>query len=171
MDESPAEIEALQILLDRSYTDAGPHLRDVITPERRVSAQSLASRLQGVRLLTLATVTRDGRPLTGPVDGIFYRGAFHFSSSRDSVRMRHIAHRPQVSATHLPGEDFAVTVHGQATRLDLREPANEGFRRAVLGVYTPTYGPDWETFLDEVAVYARIDASRMFTFQLATPES
>ena len=55
-------------------------------------------------LLALATVTADGRPLVSPVDGIFYRGAFYFGSAPDSVKFRHIRARPQVSATHLPGE-------------------------------------------------------------------
>jgi hypothetical protein len=63
-------------------------------------------------LLTLATVTADGRPIAGPVDGIFYRGAFHFGSAPDSVRFRHIRKRPQVSAVHLPGEELAVSVTG-----------------------------------------------------------
>ncbi|MEJ7804051.1 MAG: pyridoxamine 5'-phosphate oxidase family protein [Candidatus Limnocylindria bacterium] len=70
----------------------------------------MAEQLIGMRLLTLATVTADGRPIAGPVDGIFFRGAFHFGSAPDSVRFRHIGARPQVSATHLPGEQLAVTV-------------------------------------------------------------
>lgn len=55
-----------------------------------------------MRLLALATVTSNGRPVVGPVDGIFYRGAFHFGSAPDSLRFRHIRSRPHVSATHLP---------------------------------------------------------------------
>ena len=117
-------------------------------------------------LLTLATVTSDGRPLAGPVDGIFYRAAFHFGSSPDSVRFRHISHRPHVSATHLPGEEFAVTVHGRAALIDLRRAEHAGFRRTLLGIYVPRYGPEWETFLDSGPVYARIDADRMFTFHM-----
>ena len=31
----------------------------------------------------------------------------------------------------------------------------------------PRYGPDWEQFLDSGPVYMRIDADRMFTFQMA----
>ena len=99
---------------------AGEHLRGIITGERRLSAADLAGRLQGMRLLTVATVTADGRPLAGPVDGYFLHGTFWFSSGRNSVRMRHLAARPAVSATHLPGEELAVTVHGRAELL--REP-------------------------------------------------
>jgi hypothetical protein len=119
-------------------------------------------------LLTLATVTDDCRPIVGPVDGIFYRGAFHFGSSPDSVRFRHIRTRPQVSATHLPGEELAITVHGRAVPVDIRADEGGGFRRALLEVYEPRYGPDWEKFLDSGPVYARIDADRMFTFAMAS---
>ena len=119
-----------------------------------------------MRLLTLCTVTADGRPVAGAVDGIFYRGAFHFGSSDVSVRFAHIRRRPQVSATHLPGEHFAVTVHGTATELDVADPAHAGFRRTLLETYLPRYGTGWEQFLDYGSVYARIDADRMFSFQM-----
>src|SRR5262249_28841657 len=106
------------------------------------------------------------RPIVGPVDGIFYRGAFHFGSAPDSVRFRHIARRPWVSASHLPGEHLAVTVHGRAVPIDVGSPDHAGFRRALLDVYVPRYGEEWENFLDSGVQYARIDASRMFTFHM-----
>ncbi len=165
MRETPDDLKSLQDLLDRSAAGAGAHLRSVITAERRLTAASLSSRLVGMRLLALATVTADGRPLVGPVDGIFYRGAFYFGSSPDSVRFRHIRRRPQVSATHLPGEDLAVTVHGRAVPIALAEPAHEGFRQSLLDIYVPRYGPEWENFLDG-SCYARIDAEKMFTFHM-----
>jgi Pyridoxamine 5'-phosphate oxidase len=165
--ETPEDIRALQDLLDRSYEAAGPHLRRITTPERRVDAVTLAERLTGMRLLVLATVTADGRPINGPVDGIFYRGAFHFGSSPDSVRFRHIRRRPYVSATHLPAEEFAVNVHGRAVQLDIRSPRAAGFRQTLLEIYVPRYGPEWETeFLDSGPMYARIEADKMFTFQM-----
>src|SRR5215218_11487906 len=122
MHESPTDLAALQELLDRSYAGAGPHLLRIHTPERRLSAEQVVERLTGMRLLALATVTADGRPIVGPVDGIFYRGSFHFGSSPDSVRFRHIRARPQVSATHLPGEELAVTAHGTASMVDVKAP-------------------------------------------------
>ena len=166
MHESPAEIEALQELLDRSYARAGAHLLEIHTPDRRLGAELLTERLTGMCLLVLATTTADCRPIVGPVDGIFYRGAFHFGSSPDSLRFRHIRTRPQVSASHLPGEEFAVTVHGRATPIDMRAGTQAGFRQALLEIYEPRYGPKWEEFLDSGPVYARIDADRMFAFAL-----
>jgi hypothetical protein len=101
------------------------------------------------------------------VDGILYRGALYFGSAPDSVRFRHIHRRPQVSATHLPGEHLAVTVHGTAVPIDIRSPRESGFRGTLLEVYVPRYGPEWEAdFLDAGPVYARIDAQRVFTFAM-----
>jgi uncharacterized pyridoxamine 5'-phosphate oxidase family protein len=164
--ETADDLAALQGLLDRSYAAAGAHLRSIITPARRLDAERLASRLDGMRLLALATSTADGRPLVGPVDGIFLRGAFHFGSSPDSVRFRHIRARPHVSATHLPGEEFAVTVHGKAVVVDVRREAGADLRRTLREVYVPRYGPQWEEFLDAGPIYARIEAERMFTFHV-----
>src|SRR3954454_12689251 len=132
MHETEADLDALQELLDRSYAAAGAHLLRIHTPERRLRAEQLAEQLTGMCLLALATVTADGRPLVGPVDGIFYRGAFHFGSAPDSVRFKHIRARPQVSATHLPGEELAVTVHGTATPVGI---SSGGFRDTLLEIY------------------------------------
>ncbi len=166
MHETASDLAALQALLDRSYENAGAHLRSIHTHERRVGAEQLAERLAGMCLLVLATVTEDGRPIGGPVDGIFYRGHFHFGSSPESVRFRHIRERPYVTATHLPREEFAVTVHGRAVPVDVRASENAGFRQALLDVYVPRYGPDWESFLDSGPVYARIEGDRMFAIAI-----
>jgi len=167
MHETPADMSALQGLLDDSMAAAGSHLSSIIVPSRRLSAQQVCGHLTGMSLLALATVTSDGRPLVGPVDGIFYRSSFYFGSSPDSVRFRHIRRRPFVSATHLPGEDLAVTVHGRAVPVDVRSDEGAGFRQTLLEVYVPRYGSEWETFLDSGPTYARIEASRMFTFHMA----
>ena len=165
MHETPADLDRMQELLDRSYAHAGAHLLRIITPERRLDARQVAERLTGMCLLALATVTADGRPIVGPVDGIFFRGAFHFGSSPDSVRARHIAARPHVSATHLPGEQLAVTVHGRAVPVDVGHGSE--FRQALLDVYVPRYGERWgEEFLDSGPAYWRIEAERMFTFHM-----
>jgi hypothetical protein len=166
MNETDEDLAALQELLDRSFASAGPHLLRILTPERRVTAADLVERLTGMRLLTLTTVTADGRPIAGPVDGIFYRGSFHFGSAPDSLRFRHIRKRPHVSATHLPGEEFAVTVHGRAVPIDVSPGGDNDFRQALLDVYVPRYGEEWVDFLDGGPTYARIESARMFTFRM-----
>jgi nitroimidazol reductase NimA-like FMN-containing flavoprotein (pyridoxamine 5'-phosphate oxidase superfamily) len=166
--ETAADLKALQALIDASYAAAGPHLLSIHEPERRLNAEQVSARLTGMRLLALATVTRDCRPIVGPVDGIFFRGAFHFGSAANSARFRHIRSRPQVSATHLPGEELAVTVHGRAVPIDIAAPEHAEFRQTVLDVYVPIYGESWEQeFLEAVSpMYARIAADRMFTFHM-----
>src|SRR6266567_4838802 len=167
--ETAEELGNLQQLLDRSMAGAGEHLRGIITGERRLSAADLAGRLRGMRLLTAATVTADGRPLAGPVDGYFLHGTFWFSSGRNSVRMRHLTARPAVSATHLPGEELAVTVHGHADLFELNGPAGAELRQAMLDHYVPLQGPDFEKWLDGIdGLGARIDPEKIFTFH-ATP--
>ena len=165
--ETPEEISRLQQLLDRSADAAGPHLKGIISGERRLSAEQLCQRLQGMKLLVVATVTADGRPLAGPVDGYFLHGSFYFGSGRDSVRMRHLATRPAVSASHLPGDELGVTVHGRAELFDLKDPAHGELRQAMLDHYLPRQGPEFEVWLDEGdSVGARIVAEKMFTFAM-----
>src|SRR3954467_3062548 len=151
MHENAADLDALQGLLDRSYEAAGPHLLSIHTPARRLTAAPQAERLDGMRLLALATVTADGRPIVGPVDGIFLHGAFHFGSAPDSVRFRHIRARPQVSATHLPGEELAVTVHARATPVDVHAEEGAELRQTLLDIYLPRYGDEWLPILESGA--------------------
>jgi general stress protein 26 len=166
--ETPEEIEELQQLLDRSAARSGSHLRNVITGERRLTAEQVCEKLRGMRLLTLATVTADGRPLSGAVDGYFLRGSFWFSSSSNSVRMRHIAARPAVTATYLPGDALSVTVHGRAEPFSLREDSARAreLRQAMLDHYLPIQGPAFQQWLDsdDTLMAARITAEKMFTF-------
>jgi nitroimidazol reductase NimA-like FMN-containing flavoprotein (pyridoxamine 5'-phosphate oxidase superfamily) len=166
MHERPEDITGLQDLLDRSYAEAGEHLRAIQTPQRRLTAADLAERLQGMRLLVLATVSGAGRPVTGPVDGVFHHGSFYFGTSPNAVRWRHLRRNPAVSATHLPSEDWAVVVHGVAVPVDTSLAHPGGLRTTLLEVYTPRYGPQWEEFLDSGPVYARIEAERMFAFDV-----
>ncbi len=157
MHETAEDLKNLQLLLNRSYEQAGPHLREVVTSDRRVSASRLIDLMAGVQVLTLATVTADGRPLTGAVDGLFYRARFWFGSSPDSVRMHHLKVRPFVSATHTRGESLAITVHGRASILDLEDPVHAGFRSFCI----ETYGKDWDQW-GAPAVYARIEPVKFF---------
>jgi nitroimidazol reductase NimA-like FMN-containing flavoprotein (pyridoxamine 5'-phosphate oxidase superfamily) len=168
VNESPEEIERLQQLLDRSAAGAGEHLRSVITEDRRVSADEMCELLQGMRLLVVATVTADGRPLVGPVDGYLIHGSFYFSSSRDSVRMRHLAVRPALSLTHLPSEELAITVHGRAELFEVSDPRHPELRRAMLDYYLPKQGEAFAEWLDnDDIVGARVVAEKIFTFRLS----
>jgi hypothetical protein len=166
--ETSDELDRLQALLDRSMGTAGPHLLDIIGDERRLDVRQLTQRLEGMRLLVLATVTADGRPLTAPVDGYFLHGTFWFSLGTHAVRTRHLSHRPHVSATHLPDESLAVTVHGTAEVFAIGSGECAALRQAMLDHYLPTQGESFARWMDEVeAVGARIEPEKMFTFSMA----
>jgi uncharacterized pyridoxamine 5'-phosphate oxidase family protein len=160
MHETPEDLAWLQQLLDDSYARAGEHLLSIHTPELRLDAARLAAMLTGVRVLSLATVTAKGEPRVGPVDGIFYRGRWHFGSAQNSVRFRHIRARPQVSAAHTIGEELAVTVHGVAAELDMASEETAEFRATLAEIY-----PGWAQWATGNP-YARIDAKAMFTFHM-----
>ena len=167
MHETGDDVRRLQALLDDSRASMGEHMRGILTPERWLSAEELIDRLKGMKLLTLATVTRGCEPRVGPVDGHFYRGTFWFGSAPDSVRFRHIRERPAVSATHLDGEQFSATVHGTAHLVDMRDAGMSGFRDLLI----EAYGEPWWRDVGESAQFARIDAHRMYTFSMPSDES
>ena len=164
MRETAVDLARLQEVLDASYASAGPHLLSIHTPERRLDAAALAAKLDGMKLLALATVSSAGAPVVGPVDGIFLRGAFHFGSAPNSIRARHIAARPEVSATHLPSEELAVTIHGTAVPVDVNASEGAELRETLLGIYVPRYGESWADMLDGGAVYWRLEPRRIFAF-------
>src|SRR5437667_11202938 len=114
MHETTEDIEFVQEIMDRSHAQGGRHLRAIWTDDQKIPAKELPALLPAVQILSLATVTANGSPRVGPVDGLFYRGRFYFGSAPDSARFRHLRARPQVSAAHLRGEEFAVVVHGTA---------------------------------------------------------
>ena len=127
----------------------------------RLTAPEVAAALPGMCLLALATATQRGEPRVGPVDAFFYRGRFWFGSSPTSARFRHLRTRPAVSATHVPDESLAVTVHGRAGIIDIGSPEHAALRAICLA----QYGPEWNDW-GAGAQYARIDAHAMFTFRM-----
>jgi hypothetical protein len=163
--ETPAELARLQQTLDESAAGAGPHLSGIVSADRRVDAATLCARLTGMRILVVATVTADGRPLVAPVDGYFLHGAWFFSTSPDAVRAHHLTARPAVSATYTPAEEFSVTVHGRAELFDLADPARPEIRQAMLDHYLPTSGEPFRAWVDgNTLVGARIEATKIFTY-------
>jgi uncharacterized pyridoxamine 5'-phosphate oxidase family protein len=170
MYETDADLAWLQSLLDRSYEEAGRHLRSITTPDRRIPAAELGEVLRGMVLLNVATVTAAGEPRIGPVDGLFFRGRLHFGSSRTSARYRHLVARPQVSASHTPGVHLSVAVHGTAHLFSLKDPDAAAFRAYCEEVFVPLYGEMWnELAASDDVFHARIEPAAMFTFRMEPP--
>src|SRR3954464_4645367 len=118
MHETPEDLIRLQDLLDRSRARAGAHLLPIFSEDWRIAAAELALRLGGVQILHLGTVTAKGEPRVGPVDGLFFRGAFPFGTPPDSLRARNIRDRPVVSGSIAHGEELGIILHGRAVEFD-----------------------------------------------------
>jgi hypothetical protein len=165
--ETEAETRALQELLDRSMAAAGPHLREIFAGAR-MPASELVGRMRGMQLLTVATVSRDGRPFAGAVDGYLLHGELWFSSGRDAVRTRHLRRNPAVSATWLPDGSTQLTVHGEVEIVPFDDARAAELRQAMLDHYVPIAGPEWAGFVDELetegAVAFRLVAHRAFGY-------
>lgn len=168
MRESHDELVELQGWLDDGLARGGEHLRDTLPPEWSPPAQEVCDRLQGMCLATLATVTVDGRPIGAPVDGFFVHGRWWFGTAHTAVRLRHIARSSWVSITHVPSEQFAFTVHGTASLVDLTDlsdPRHADVRDVMLDFYLPRHGEGFTANLDGAAQYVRIDPTRVISYR------
>jgi hypothetical protein len=166
--ETPQDLKELQELLDGSYGRAGANLRDIHSQGRHLGAAELSERLQGPRWLVVATVSSEHRPFTAQVDGTFYRGRFYFGvNDACSLKARHLSHNPAISATHVPNDNWVVTVHGSAARVNVGSEGQSGINRVLIDTYKERYGPDWtDDVLTSDSIYFRIEPERMFALDL-----
>ena len=124
MQETPADLERLQAVLDRSMERAGPFLRASFEmPARSLSAAQLAARLHGSLTVALATVTARGEPRVAPIAAFLLRAVFYIPTVAEAARTRHLMRRPAVSLTYFEGIELAVIVHGRAAVVPEPDPA------------------------------------------------
>jgi uncharacterized pyridoxamine 5'-phosphate oxidase family protein len=165
MFETEAEMTALQALLDTSMKPAGDHLRGIVTDERLLSALQVATYLQGVKHVTLATVNSKGEPIAAPLDGWFLHGKFIVSTGSGSLRLKHIRARPAVSACHLDGDNVGIWVHGTARILERGEALEREYDEAA----TKQYGSSPYSWGEDIAIMV-IEPRVMFAYAFA-PEN
>lgn len=153
---------ALQALLDESYAGAGGHLRSIIHDGRALSAEDLVAYLVGVRHFVVATVGASGEPLTSAADGLFLHGRLWFTSSADSVKVRHLEARPAVSASHVVGDTVGVFIHGRARVVRGATPE----AAALAPTWREVYGSTPEDWVDTPgeARFVEVVARRVFTY-------
>ena len=159
MFETDDDLARLQTLLDASHARSTEHLRSIIHGDRRLTAAHVAGLLTGMKVISVATVTASGEPRISALDGHFLHGRWCFTTSGTAVKARHLAARPDVSATHLRGDDFGVFTHGVAQRL---RRGDDGF--AELDEHlTSLYGASPSTWADDIA-YLRIEPRWMVAY-------
>jgi hypothetical protein len=163
MNETTAELAALQGLLDASAGSRKRHLTDIIEPGRQLSAEQLSADLRGVLVLNVATVTAHGEPRLSAVDGHFIHGHWYFSTASSAVKAVHLAARPAVSVGYTPRDGYGVWAHGVAVAL-----AGTEYER--LDAYlSAIYGQPLSSMADGIEIF-RVDAHWMIGFAMGTDE-
>lgn len=160
--ETAEELTALQNLLDASFELASEHLRTIMTPERRLTADRVIAELPSPAVLNLATVTAAGEPRLSAVDGHFLHGRWYFTTDAGSPKARQLRARPAVSASFTPRDGFGVFCHGRAVLLDGAE------KKMLRDHFTTTYGDDPENW--GTIAYVRLDATWLVAFAMTDEE-
>ncbi len=160
MRESEAEIRELQAVLDRSVEVAGSHLRRIFgPPEHSLSAAELVRFFVGRRQIAVATVTARGEPRVSPVDALLLHGRFHFGTSSEAARIRHLRARPAISLNYFERDELAILVNGAATLIEFGQPGFAEIDAEFLSVYGGT--PSTE---EEGSVFVRVEPAAIHTF-------
>lgn len=163
MRETPDELAALQQLIDASFATASEHLRGIMEPKRRLTAERIVADVPSPAVLNLATVTRRGEPRLSAVDGHFLHGHWYFTTAGDSPKARQIAARPAVSASYTPRDGYGIFCHGDATMVEGDE------RQMLIDHCTKVYGRSPETFGEGIA-YVRIEPAWLVGFAFSEEE-
>jgi hypothetical protein len=158
------EIRTVQELLDASFARASEHLRSIMTPERRLTAERLVAELPCPAVLNIATVTARGEPRISAVDGHFLNGHWYFTTAGDSPKSVQLAARPAISAAFTPRDGYGVFCHGQAVAL----PAGPE-RTMIAEHFAEVYGQSFEEFGPDISC-ARIDADWLVGFAMTAEE-
>ncbi|GAA3385152.1 pyridoxamine 5'-phosphate oxidase family protein [Cryptosporangium minutisporangium] len=162
MRETPADLRAIQDLLDASLARSTSHLRSIVT-ERTITAEQLTRVLTGMCTLALSTVTAKGEPRISGVDGHFLRGKWYFGTARTAAKARHLAARPAASVAHLRGEDLGVFTHGTVEILNPADGEPAADWPDLLAYFKDFYGStafDW----DNEVVYYRLQPHWMVVY-------
>lgn len=163
MYETPEEVDALQQLVDASFAAASDHLRGIMEPQRRLTAQQMIADVPSPAVLNVATVTRNGEPRISALDGHFLHGRWYFTTAGDSPKVVHIRSRPSVSASYTPRDGYGIFCHGDARLVEGDE------KQMLIDHCTRVYGRSPETFGDGIA-YVRIDPKWFVGFAFSEQE-
>jgi len=149
MYETLVEIEQLQALLTASRERGTSHLQQIISDDHSLSAEELLPRLEGMRVLSLATVTAKGEPRVSAVDGHFIHGSWTFGTDGRSAKARHLAARPAVSAAYIDGERLGFFTHGSVEPLDEADPLFD----EIIEHWTRHYDSDPRSWGDDIRMF------------------
>ena len=157
MFETDAEVHELQQLFDRTLRTANPHMRSIVTPERRLTARQVVTYLHGTKHVAFATVDED-EPRASPLDALFIRGRFTMSTGRRATKVRHLRSNPACSAVHMDGDRIAVVANGHVEWIEREHPDHD----LIHGAWADNYGSDPYTWGD--VVFFRLNPVTMWAY-------
>lgn len=157
MFETDEEIAELQQLFDRTLRVANPHMRSIVTPDRRLTAQQVATYLQGTKHVAFATVD-EGEPRASPLDSLFIHGRFTMSTGLRASKVRHLRADPACSAVHMDGDRIAVVANGRAEWIERDHPDHD----VIHGAWERHYGSSPYTWGD--VIFFRLNPVRMWAY-------
>jgi uncharacterized pyridoxamine 5'-phosphate oxidase family protein len=158
MFETEAEIGELQAMLDSHLARANPHMTEIVTPERRLTARQIVTYLHGTKHVAFATVTARGEPRVSPLDALFIHGRFTLGTSPGATKIAHLRRNPSCSAVHMDGDRVAVAVNGTVEWIDRSHPDHDEIHDA----WTETYKSDPYTWGE--VIFFRIEPSTMWAY-------
>jgi hypothetical protein len=164
MFETADELAELQRLLDAAAAHSNPHMRSIVTPERRLSAAQVVTYLQGTRNVALATVTANGEPRVSPLDALFIHGRFTMGTGAQAARVRNLRTNRACSAVHMDGDRVAVVVNGRVEWITRDHRDHD----SIVATWLATYGSD-PYDLGDIILF-RIEPASMWTFALHPDE-
>jgi hypothetical protein len=121
--------------MDRSFAGMNDHMADIVTAERRLSAEQVCAYLQNVKHVSFATVNSRSEPIVAPLDGWFVHGRFVVSTGGGALRVRHLKTNAAVSLAHVNGDEIGVWAHGSARTLRRDEDLARDWETAATAVY------------------------------------
>ena len=112
---TPAELLALQALLDRSTRTATPAVADSVAyPARQMSAAEFVEFWRSVRLAAMATVGPAGQPHIAPVHAELAGTMLRLRIYEDTVRRPDLATNPRVAFTSWLADGAVAILYGRA---------------------------------------------------------
>ena len=138
-DLTPAELLALQALLDRSTRTATPAVADSVAYHaRQMSAAEFVEFWRSVRLVAMATVGPAGHPHIAPVHAELAGTMLRPRIYEDTVRRQDIATNPRVAFTTWRADGAVAILYGRAREVagSLRpaRPGQSGRPRRVVTI-------------------------------------
>jgi hypothetical protein len=113
----------------------------------------LVSRMEGARNYWICSTRPDGRPHAAPVWGLWFEGAFVFSTGADSRKGRNLAANPEV-LVHLESGDDVVILEGTVEIIPVGQAD-----AAWLGRYADAYSAKYDIKMDFAAMGADMAAA------------